>query len=94
MPRQVVPLFAFGHGDSYMSFNHSDLTASVISTTGEFTVAVAVADAGSLPGREAALVFVSDTVSSSPRPARELKGFNKTRRLGLGEKETLEIELN
>jgi hypothetical protein len=33
-----------------VSFNHSDLAASVISTTGEFTVAVAVANAGSLPG--------------------------------------------
>jgi hypothetical protein len=70
-----------------MFFVHSDLIgrSSIISTTGEFTVAVAVANAGSLPGREAALVFVSDTILSSPRSARELEGFKKKRKLGLGE---------
>jgi hypothetical protein len=35
--------------------------------------------------RSGAGLFVSDTVSSSPRPARELKGFKQTRKLGLGE---------
>jgi beta-glucosidase len=92
--RHVAPLFAFGHGLSYTSFTYSDLAASAVSAAGEFTVSVTVTNSGSVPGREAALVFVSDTVSSLPRPARELKGFKKTRELGPGEKDTLEIKLD
>jgi beta-glucosidase len=91
--RRLAPLFPFGHGLSYTTFAYADLTASAVADNGDFTASVTVTNTGSVAGREAALVFVSDTQASLPRPARELKGFKKTKELAPGEKERLEIKL-
>jgi beta-glucosidase len=72
---EVEPAFAFGHGLSYTSFEYSDLTV----TRGEagIEVRVRVSNTGTVPGAEVVQVYVSDDESSLPRPAKELKGFDK-----------------
>ena len=71
----VEPAFAFGHGLSYTSFEYSDLTV----TKGDAGVEVRlrVTNTGSVPGAEVVQVYVSDDESSLPRPAKELKEFDK-----------------
>jgi beta-glucosidase len=91
--RSIVPLFPFGHGLSYTTFKYSDLVASAVSSSGELTISVTITNSGSVPGREAALLYISDSQSSLPRPAKELKAFKKTRDLGPGEEQKLDIEL-
>jgi beta-glucosidase len=93
--RNLEPLFPFGHGLSYTTFEYSDLSATSISDNdkAEFTVSITITNTGSVPGREVALVFVSDAECSLPRPVRELKGFAKTKMLGPGEKQRVEVKL-
>lgn len=71
----VEPAFAFGHGLSYTSFEYSDLTV----TRGDAGVELhlRVTNTGSVPGAEVVQVYVSDDESSLPRPAKELKEFDK-----------------
>jgi beta-glucosidase len=71
----VEPAFAFGHGLSYTSFEYSDLVLTRRDTDVE--VRLRVTNTGSMPGAEVVQVYVSDDASSLPRPAKELKEFDK-----------------
>jgi beta-glucosidase len=72
------PLFAFGHGLSYTTFEYGDVTADASGAS------VNVTNTGTRPGTEVVQVYVSDVEATLPRPAKELKGFAKVR-LGPGE---------
>jgi beta-glucosidase len=73
------PLFAFGHGLSYTSFEYSGL--SVTPTTGNLnqlvTISFEVKNTGHREGAEVAELYVGDSHASIPRPVKELKGFAK-----------------
>jgi beta-glucosidase len=71
----VEPAFAFGHGLSYTSFEYSDLTATQADSGVE--VNLRVTNTGSVAGAEVVQVYVSDDESSLPRPAKELKAWDK-----------------
>jgi beta-glucosidase len=71
----VEPAFAFGHGLSYTTFEYSDLTVSKADSGVE--VRLRVTNTGSLAGAEVVQVYVSDDESSLPRPAKELKAFDR-----------------
>jgi beta-glucosidase len=86
----VTPQFAFGHGLSYTSFAYSDLT--VQKSGRNVRVQFAVRNTGKLPGAEVAQVYVSQQESVLPRPAKELKGFQKVH-LQPGEQKTVTLEL-
>lgn len=87
----VEPEFCFGHGLSYTEFAYGDLRAEVLD--GEnVKVTFTVANVGDVAGAEVAQVYVSDPVCAVPRPAQELKGFQKVS-LNPGEKETLTLLL-
>lgn len=75
----ITPLFPFGHGLSYTSFEYSDLTVSEneINDDKTLTVMVNVTNTGDREGMEAVQLYVSDKESSVRRPVRELKGFEK-----------------
>jgi beta-glucosidase len=72
------PLFPFGHGLSYTSFEYGDLSVTP-GTTGDGNVAVSfdLTNTGDRAGAEVAQVYVADTHSNVPRPPKELKGFAK-----------------
>ena len=88
------PLFPFGYGLSYTSFEYKDLKLSARSITpgGTLKLSVTVTNTGAREGAEVAQLYVHDEVASVTRPVRALAGF---RRLSLkpGESRPVEFEL-
>jgi beta-glucosidase len=74
-----MPLFPFGFGLSYTSFEYSDLrvTPAEIPTDGTVTVRLRVRNAGSRAGDEVVQLYVRDVLGSVARPIMELKGFTR-----------------
>jgi beta-glucosidase len=76
--KNVEPLFPFGFGLTYTSFDYSDLeVASKVSHGETLTVSVAVTNTGEVAGQEVVQLYVADKASSLVRPMKELKGFQK-----------------
>jgi beta-glucosidase len=87
----VEPLFPFGHGLSYTTFDYSNLSVEI---TGEnqVDVQVTVTNSGQLAGEEVTQLYLWDVVASVARPIKELKGFQKYS-LAPGESKTVEFRL-
>ena len=77
--KDVEPLFPFGFGLSYTTFEYSDITFDKTNITDEETVKVSVKvkNTGSLPGKEIVQLYVKDVESTVSRPEKELKRFEK-----------------
>ncbi len=84
--------YPFGYGLSYTFFNYEK--ASVEASANGFVARVSVRNTGSRPGREVVQLYVSAPKGGLDKPARELKGFAKTRILAPGESETVEIPVS
>jgi beta-glucosidase-like glycosyl hydrolase len=72
-----TPLFAFGHGLSYTSFEYADLTLSAgeVATDGAVEISCTVRNAGPVAGDEVVQLYLGDPVASVVRPVRWLAGF-------------------
>ncbi|MBP5361302.1 MAG: fibronectin type III-like domain-contianing protein, partial [Bacteroidaceae bacterium] len=84
-----TPLFPFGFGLSYSTFEVSDLTATPTTAT------VTVKNTGDRVGSEVVQIYVGPTDTANPvaRPAKELRGFAKVS-LQPGESKTVTIALD
>ena len=73
------PLYPFGYGLSYTTFSYSDVTlsASEMPLDGQVTASVTVTNTGSRDGLETVQLYIHDLFSTSTRPVKELKGFQK-----------------
>nr|WP_233166771.1 glycoside hydrolase family 3 N-terminal domain-containing protein [Pedobacter sp. ASV2] len=73
------PLYDFGYGLSYTTFEYGELKASAqkVKTDGILTIEMAVKNTGDMDGLETVHWFISDPVSSISRPVKELKYFQK-----------------
>ena len=89
------PLFPFGFGLSYTSFEIGAprLSANQIGVDGSVTVSVDVRNTGARAGDEVVQLYVRDVLSSLTRPVKELKGFRRVT-LAPGAAQTLEFELD
>ncbi|MEM7740948.1 MAG: beta-glucosidase BglX [Pseudomonadota bacterium] len=70
-----APLYPFGHGLSYTTFDYDRLRLRQRGDNIE--VSVSVRNTGSRDGEEVVQVYLRDRVASVSRPVRELKGFEK-----------------
>ncbi len=74
-----TPLYAFGHGLSYSSFDYSDikLSSNTMKMGGSIEASVTVTNTGDYDGEEVVQLYIQDLVGSVTRPVKELKGFQK-----------------
>src|ERR1700744_2401138 len=74
-----APLYPFGYGLSYTTFNYSDVKLSKTNLKGNetLTATVTVSNTGKLAGEEVVQLYVSDPVASISRSIKELKNFKK-----------------
>ncbi|MDT5031405.1 MAG: beta-xylosidase, partial [Actinoplanes sp.] len=72
-----TPLYPFGHGTSYTTFEVDDLriSAKEVLTDGEFTVSVRVRNTGARAGDEVVQLYLHDVIASVTRPVKQLVGF-------------------
>ena len=77
--KRIRPLFAFGHGLSYTTFDILQATADKTVVVGDdsLTVTVGVENTGTVAGATTVQLYISDKKCSLPRPEKELKGFQK-----------------
>jgi len=86
------PLFPFGYGLSYTSFEYSNLQLSdtKMNEKGSIKATVQVKNTGKVTGEEVVQMYLRDLVGSVTRPVKELKGFTKLS-LNPGEAKTVEF---
>lgn len=90
----IEPLFPFGFGLSYTTFDYSGLNIRMTDKKQkQLVVSFTVTNTGQRDGYEVAQLYVRDMQSKEPRPLKELKGFDKVY-LKAGESKQIEIGLS
>ena len=88
------PVFAFGRGLSYTTFDYSNLNvgSSQIASDGTVRITVDVQNSGSLAGDEVVQLYIHNNDTSMKMPKEQLQGFERIR-LNPGEKRTVTFSL-
>lgn len=89
-----TPLFPFGYGLSYTSFNYSDISVTTKNPIGnqKIKASVTLSNTGKYDGAEVVQLYIRDVIGTSTRPVKELKGFQKVM-LKAGESKTITFEI-
>jgi beta-glucosidase len=89
------PLFPFGYGLSYTTFEYSPMTLSnnAMNAGGSINATVTVTNTGKVEGTEVVQFYIRDMVGSIARPVQELKGFERIS-LKPGESRTVTFTIN
>ncbi|PCH41789.1 hypothetical protein WOLCODRAFT_177550 [Wolfiporia cocos MD-104 SS10] len=90
-----VPIWSFGHGLSYTTFNYTNLELSsyTVGTTDDFNVTVTATNTGNVDGKEVVQVYMTDVVSSVVTPNQFLVAFTKVF-IPAGNSERVTIQIN
>ncbi|WP_445736290.1 beta-glucosidase BglX [Mariniflexile sp.] len=88
------PLYPFGYGLSYTTFDYSNLklSATEMNVSGSIEASVDVTNSGNYDGKEVVQLYIRDVVGSVTRPVKELKGFQKVE-IKKGETKTVTFKL-
>ena len=89
------PMYPFGYGLSYSTFEYSKVTLSsnTLNKDGKLTAECTIKNTGVYDAKEVVQFYVRDLVASLSRPVRELKGFDKVF-LKAGESKTVKFEID
>lgn len=89
---KIPPLFPFGHGLSYTTFEYGrpEISSRTLTSNGVINITLAVSNVGPRAGAETVQVYVHDEKSRLPRPEKELVAFEK---VFLDEDETKHITI-
>ena len=92
--KKIEPLFAFGEGLSYTTFEFSDvkINKSKFSETDEIKISTTVLNTGNFDGAEVVQVYIGKPKSKVDRALKELKGFQKVF-VGKGASKEIEISI-
>ena len=85
-----APLFPFGHGLTYSSFEYGDLIATT--DADEFTLSIKVTNSGDVDSDEVIQLYMRDPFATIARPKRELRGFKRVH-IPAGESRTVSFTL-
>ncbi|MBN2519135.1 MAG: beta-glucosidase BglX [Bacteroidales bacterium] len=85
------PLYPFGYGLSYTTFEYTDIqiSKSEIKQGEKFTISAKVTNTGNVEAYETVQLYIRDLFGSRTRPVKELKGFKKTK---IKPNETIKVE--
>ena len=88
------PLFPFGFGLSYSTFEYSGakISSDKLERGGRITASVEITNTGEMDGEEIVQLYIHDKVGTVTRPIKELKGFQKIH-LKKGETKTVEFSI-
>lgn len=88
-----TPLYPFGYGLSYTTFDYSDLVVPGKAVTGsDVPLQVTVTNTGKVAGDEVIELYLTDEKASTPRPVRQLEGFKRIH-LEPGESRTVDFAI-
>lgn len=87
----LTPLYPFGFGLSYTTFEYSDmnLSSGTMTENNELTITATIKNTGDVAGTEVVQLYTRDLVASYTRPVRELKDY---KRVTLQSGETAQLE--
>lgn len=88
------PLYPFGYGLSYTTFQYSNITLNVpvMEKDGSVTASVTITNTGKYDGAEVVQLYIRDLVGNITRPVKELKGFEKVF-IKAGESKTISFKI-
>ena len=91
---KITPLYPFGHGLSYTTFEYSGLSIkqNQVRSGENVDVSLRVRNDGRVPGEEVVQLYVRDIYASYPRPVKELKGYKRVH-LDPGESKTVKFRM-
>lgn len=94
MDEAITPLYPFGHGLTYTSFEYGELAQSAdrIDRGDELTISFTVTNVGGMASDEVAQLYMRDPVASVARPVKELRGFTRLH-LAPGERKRVSFTL-
>ncbi|WP_194974012.1 beta-glucosidase BglX [Aquiflexum lacus] len=89
------PLYPFGYGLNYTTFEYGDLKFSSTDLKGDnkLQVSIDLKNTGKYDGAEVVQLYIRDLVASMTRPVKELKGFQKVF-LKAGESKTITFDIS
>ncbi len=89
-----LPLFEFGFGLSYTTFEYSNLNITPAETGagGKINISLDITNTGKVQGADVVQLYINDVISSVTTPIKELQGFEKVN-LNPGEKQKVEFTL-
>ena len=89
------PLYPFGFGLSYTTFDYSDikLSSTTLTKGKSITASIILSNTGKYDGKEVVQLYTRDLVGSITRPVKELKGFQKVS-LKAGESKTISFTIS
>jgi beta-glucosidase len=92
--KKITPLFAFGYGMSYTTFEYGKITTDKKSYTPDEVIKLSFTlnNTGNIDGAEVTQIYVSHPKSAILRPVKELKAFQKVF-LRAGETKTIEMQI-
>ncbi|KAJ3501613.1 hypothetical protein NM208_g16901 [Fusarium decemcellulare] len=76
---KIEPLFPFGHGLSYTTFEYGrpEISTKTLTPNGVISITLAISNIGSRAGAETVQLYIHDEKSRLPRPEKELVAFEK-----------------
>ncbi|MBN1215661.1 MAG: glycoside hydrolase family 3 C-terminal domain-containing protein [Candidatus Lokiarchaeota archaeon] len=92
--KKIKPLFPFGFGLSYTTFEYKDITVDKekITNKSDLNIVITIKNTGNRKGKEIIQVYVRDIESDLIRPIKELKAFKKIE-LDIGEEKKVKFTL-
>jgi beta-glucosidase len=92
---KITPLYPFGFGLSYTTFEYStpQLSEPVLSPNSTVSVSVEVSNTGNYDGEEVVQMYIRDQISSATRPVKELKEYKRIL-IKKGESKTVSFKID